>query len=218
METPAGKQLLVVEDEAVVRMDIVSRLEKMGYKVVESVPDGESAIEAAESKKPDLVLMDIRLQGRISGVMASQTIRERFQIPIVYLTAFADDETFGQAKLTHPYAFVIKPFTDRELSTSIEIALIHSKQERLLEDKNKELLDKNKRLQRLLEERVEWKERYKELRTQMKGVSALLTMAGRDVKDPAIVKSLQRIQGIFDRSLTEADAQFLPEIDPLLKA
>lgn len=210
-------RLLVVEDEAVVRMDIEARVKKMGYEVVGSVPDGESAVKLAETKEPDLVLMDIRLHGRISGIMASQTIRERFQIPIVYVTAYADDDTFKQAKNTHPYAYVIKPFTDRELSTSIEIALIHSRQEKALVQKIKEVSALNKQFHRHLEERFVLTESYRKLRRQLHQVSDLLNMASSDVNDPIIEKRFHKIRGVLERAVVEADAQILPEIEPLLK-
>ncbi len=210
-------RLLVVEDEAIVRMDIEGRLKRMGYEVVGSVADGESAIRLAEAKEPDMVLMDIRLHGKISGIMASQTIRNRLQIPIVYVTAYADEDTFSQAKATHPFAYVIKPFTDRELLTAIEIALIHSRQEKTLEQKNRELLALNKQFYQHLEERFVLAESYKRLHRQLQQVSDLIKMAYADVGDPIVEKRFQRIHDLLDKSLAEADAQILPEINPLIK-
>jgi hypothetical protein len=116
-------KLLIVEDEAIVAEDIASCLEKMGYTIADIVATGEEAIVAATQHRPDLVLMDIMLQGNMDGVEATQQIRETLNLPVIYLTANADEHTIERAKGTEPFGYILKPFKDRELRATIEIAL-----------------------------------------------------------------------------------------------
>ena len=90
----------------------------------------------AEEKRPDLVLMDIVLQGEMDGIETASQIRSRFDIPVVYLTAYSDEKILGRAKITEPYGYIIKPFTERELNINIEIALYKHKAERELKERN----------------------------------------------------------------------------------
>lgn len=119
----AQAKILVTEDEGIVAMDVESRLQALGYTVAGVAASGEEAIRLAESTRPDLVLMDIKLLGQLDGVAAAEQIRARFDVPVIYLTAYADDATLRRAKVTEPYAYLIKPFEERELLTAIEIAL-----------------------------------------------------------------------------------------------
>jgi len=114
---------MVVEDESIVAIDISQRLEGLGYEVTATVSSGEKAIEMAEKTRPDLILMDIVLKGKIDGIEAASQIGENFGIPIVYLTAYSDEKTLKRAKLTGPFGYIIKPFEDRELHSVIEVAL-----------------------------------------------------------------------------------------------
>src|SRR5205823_4834525 len=125
-------RVLVVEDEAVVSMDIVASLARLGYEAVGTAATGERAVELAESARPDLVLMDIHLAGEMDGVEAARRIRASTHAPVVYLTAYSDDETLRRAKLTEPFGYAVKPFEERELHILIEIALRkHALEERL---------------------------------------------------------------------------------------
>ena len=124
------KKILIVEDEAIVAKDISVCLEKIGYEVMGSFSKGEKALEFLESNKPDLVLMDIMLAGEISGIETSTKIKEDYDIPVVFLTAYADEKTIAKAKVTEPYGYVIKPFKEIDLRTSIEMALYKYKKEK----------------------------------------------------------------------------------------
>ena len=119
----AKPNILVVEDESIVAKDIQNSLKNLGYSVTTVVPSGEKAIKEIEEKKPDLVLMDIMLKGEMNGIEAANIIRERFDIPVVFLTAYADDSTLSKAKIAEPYGYIIKPFKEKELQTTIEVAL-----------------------------------------------------------------------------------------------
>ncbi len=116
-------RILVVEDEAIVAKDIETALHGLGYSVPAVAASGEAAIEKAEALHPDLVLMDIRLKGQIDGVKAAGEINGRLGIPIVYLTAHADQQTLRRAKTTQPLGYILKPFDERDLSAAIELAL-----------------------------------------------------------------------------------------------
>jgi len=130
----ANTRLLVVEDESIVAMDIKHRAEGLGYDVLGIAASGEEAIKKTEENQPDLVLMDIVLKGKMDGIQAAQEIRERFDIPVVYLTAYSDEKTLGRAKLTGPFGYIIKPFEDRELHSAIEVALYKHKMDSKLRE------------------------------------------------------------------------------------
>jgi len=127
-------QILVVEDNEIVAKDIQNSLKNLGFDVCASVPSGEEALEEAEGQKPDLVLMDIMLKGEMNGTEAAEQIRSRFDIPVVYLTAYADEEVLERAKETEPFGYIIKPFEERELNIAIELALYKHKMERKLKE------------------------------------------------------------------------------------
>jgi PAS domain S-box-containing protein/putative nucleotidyltransferase with HDIG domain len=127
-------KVLVVEDESIVSKDIQESLKGLGYTVCGTASAGEEAIKKAESLQPDLVLMDIVLKGDIDGVEAAETIRSRFHIPVIYLTAYSDEHTLNRAKVTEPSGYILKPFDERELHTTIEVALYrHTMQKKLKE-------------------------------------------------------------------------------------
>lgn len=127
-------RVLIVEDEAIVALDIQSRLRNMGYEVVRQVSSGEDAVAAARDIRPDLILMDIMLDGAMDGIQAAEAIRSESPIPIIYLTAYADETTLQRAKVTDPFGYIIKPFEDRELSVNIEMALYKNQMDRKVRD------------------------------------------------------------------------------------
>ena len=127
-------RMLVVEDERIVSMDLQRRLKAMGYEVAGSAVSGEEAIEKAEKLRPDMVLMDIMLDGELDGIQAAEIIRARFSIPVIYLTAYADSATLERAKITEPFGYILKPFEERELHGHIEIALYKARMEKKLKD------------------------------------------------------------------------------------
>ena len=126
------KRILVVEDEKITAMDIRERLKGLGYDAPLDVSTGEEAIQLSEELRPDLVLMDIVLRGKLDGVETADIIRERYRIPVVFLTAFSDDRTLQRAKVTEPFGYILKPFEERELHTTIEMALYKHSMDRQL--------------------------------------------------------------------------------------
>ncbi len=125
-------RLLVVEDQAIIALDLKNRLTSLGYAVVATAAYGEVAIEQARALRPDLILMDIRLKGELDGIQAAECIRAELDLPIIYLTAHSDEQTLARARLTEPYGYILKPFEDRELHMAIEIARYKSQMEQKL--------------------------------------------------------------------------------------
>jgi AmiR/NasT family two-component response regulator len=136
---PKAKRILIVEDEGIVAADLEDRLNRMGYHVGGKAASGGGAIEEAAKIRPDLVLMDIILQGPLDGVETAEQITNRYEIPVVFLTAHADDSTTKRAELTGPFGYVVKPFDDRELRMTVEIALYRAAAEKQLRALNAEL-------------------------------------------------------------------------------
>ncbi|MET0792163.1 MAG: PAS domain S-box protein, partial [Polyangiaceae bacterium] len=134
--TPA--KILIVEDDHIVARDIQQQLVRIGHTVVGVTAEGESAVQLVLDTTPDLVLMDIRLDGEMDGIEAAQKIRETAQIPVIYLTAYADDQTLARARLTEPFGYILKPFEDSQLRTAIEMALYkHAAERRLRESERR---------------------------------------------------------------------------------
>ncbi|MCL1466826.1 hybrid sensor histidine kinase/response regulator [Argonema galeatum] len=178
-----NKKILIVEDEIIVAEDVAVRLKKLGYIVTDIVTTGEEAIERAEHTKPDLVLMDIVLEGDIDGVIAAEEIRNRFNIPIVFLTAYADEKTLHRAKLTDPFGYILKPFHQKDLQANIEIA-IHRHE---LENKMQQALENSEQLRQIAQEQAGRQNKY-------------VAMAAHELRNPltAIVASTKLLE--FNRS------------------
>jgi PAS domain S-box-containing protein len=128
-------RIVVVEDEHIVALDIKMHLQKYGYTVPGMFASGEELLDSLEALKPDLVLMDIKLQGKLDGLETSKIIKEKYRIPVILLTAFADEATLERAKKIEPFGYIIKPFEEKELRTTIVIALYKYKIEQKLRDR-----------------------------------------------------------------------------------
>ena len=126
----AKSRIMIVEDEWTVAEEIKMVLQGMDYDVTSMSSSGEEAVRNAEKDKPDLVLMDIVLEGEIDGIAAANEIRSRFNIPIIFLTAYTDDKILERASITGPFGYIVKPFINEDLKISIEIALYKFRMER----------------------------------------------------------------------------------------
>jgi len=120
---PKAVSILIVEDSFIVALHLKTTLEAEGYQVIGSCSSGEEALLFVEERKPQLVLMDIMLNGKLDGVETATQINTKFNIPIIYITALSDKSTIQRAKITQPFGFLTKPFEDREIFTVIEMAL-----------------------------------------------------------------------------------------------
>jgi CheY-like chemotaxis protein len=116
-------KILIVEDEGIVALDLKNRSRRLGYTVVAVVASGEEAILKTAETQPDLILLDIRLRGEMDGIQTAQAIRDRCDVPVIYLTAMADKDTLQRAEASQPSGLIMKPFADDELRTTIEAAL-----------------------------------------------------------------------------------------------
>jgi len=123
-------KILIVEDENIVAIDLQKRLMNLGYEIVDVISTGEEAVQRAIATSPDLVLMDVRLKGKVDGIEAASTLRFQYGIAVVYLSAYADNDTLKRASKTEPFGYILKPFEERELHTTIEMALYRRDLER----------------------------------------------------------------------------------------
>ena len=118
------KNILIVEDEGIVSIDIRNILNRLGYYVCAVAFTGDEAVQKTEEFRPDLVLMDIGLKGKMDGIEAAGIIKKRFGTPIIFLTGFADDNTLRLAKATGPAGYIVKPINEKELQETIEKVFI----------------------------------------------------------------------------------------------
>ena len=130
----ADVRILIVEDENIVAEEVRLRLKNLGYTIAAIASSGEEAIEKVIATHPDLVLMDIQLQEEMDGVDVAEHIHAHFDIPIIYLTSYSDNDTFQRAKIAEPFGYIIKPFEERELHSAIEVALYRDKMEKKLRE------------------------------------------------------------------------------------
>jgi CheY-like chemotaxis protein len=131
------QNIMVVEDEAITAMDLQRNLENMGYTVNAVVSTGEDAVKMAEQVTPDLILMDINLDGEIDGTVAAREITGKRNIPIVFLTAFSDDDTLKSAMLPNTHSYLTKPYHEKDLKIALELASYkHKMTQALLAEKN----------------------------------------------------------------------------------
>ena len=122
-EDSLADRILIVEDEQITAEDLAEVLKDLGYQVSAVVASGDEAIREAENNRPDLVLMDVRIKGDMDGAETARILRERFDVPVVYLTAHADRDTLERAKHSRPLGYIVKPFHEAELHASVEMAL-----------------------------------------------------------------------------------------------
>ncbi|UKN01596.1 response regulator [Paracrocinitomix mangrovi] len=149
------KKIFITEDEFIVSKNLESKLKTLGYEVTGTSPSGEEAIQKIRKNPPDIVLMDIMLAGEMDGIETAKMIRSEFDIPVIFLTAYSSEEIYRRAALAEPYAYIIKPYEERELEINIAIALYKSNIEREYARKQIELEELNDNLDRLVEERTQ---------------------------------------------------------------
>ena len=139
-------KILVVEDEAITAMSLESILKNLGYQVTSIVNSGEAALSSIDSNKPDIVLMDIKIKGDMDGIDTAEIIREKFDLPFVFSTAFLDPERIERAKITMPFGYVLKPVQERELKVTLEMAMHTSKIESDRKEAERQLIEREQQL------------------------------------------------------------------------
>ncbi|MCK5198557.1 MAG: response regulator, partial [Spirochaetales bacterium] len=119
--------IFIVEDEAIVALDLKNNLERIGYSVVGIVPTGEEALEKINDLNPDLIIMDIKLQGSLDGIDTAVILNEKYNVPFIFLSAYSDEGIIERAKHVQPFGYIIKPFGSNNLRTAIEMAMYRDK-------------------------------------------------------------------------------------------
>ena len=190
-------RVLVVEDEPIVAMDIKSKLEGLGYSVLTMVSSGVAAIQAASEMRPDLILMDIHLQGDMDGIEAATCIVDRHSIPVVYLTAHGDRDTLQRAKITEPLGYVLKPFDESDLRVAVEIGL-HKQQMQT----HRDAIQRERTHGAVRERTEELAQRHRELTALNQAFQKHIKVRDEEEKDHQEVKSSVREQLNRIRELT----------------
>jgi DNA-binding LytR/AlgR family response regulator len=130
-------KVFVVEDESIVSKDIQNSLLKLNYDVVGSASSAENALDLLKEISPDIVLMDIMLKGYMNGIQAAEIVKLDYSLPVIFLTAYADEDTLSKAKISEPYGYILKPFKEIDLQTSIEIAIYkHKKEQAIIKERD----------------------------------------------------------------------------------
>ncbi|MBK8554923.1 MAG: response regulator [Lewinellaceae bacterium] len=143
-------RVLIVEDEPIIAADLADRLDSMGYEVAQQFSNGEEALDWLKQERPDLILMDIMLDGQLDGIQTAQQARAQYAIPIIYLSSNTEDATFQRAKSTLPAAFLTKPFRGKDLQHAIELAISRASQDQPSKDAEQD----NKSLTCLFDDRI----------------------------------------------------------------
>jgi CheY-like chemotaxis protein len=149
VERILDSNILIVEDEIIIAADLKGRLENLGYNIVGISATGNDAIMKTGETHPDLVLMDIMLKGNMDGIDTAQKIRDLYDIPVIYLTAYFDDEILNRAKITEPFGYILKPFEDMRIQSAVEMAVYNYHIEQKLKNSAK-ILEFSKELLRMM--------------------------------------------------------------------
>jgi CheY-like chemotaxis protein len=144
-----NKKILIVEDEGVIALQLKFDLEHMGHTVTGIYASGQEALESMETTRPDLLLIDIRLQGEMDGIEMASRINKQYDIPIIYITAHSDENTIKRAKMTEPYGYSLKPINPKELRVAVEMTLHKSQIDRGKASLTQELHNKLEQVKRL---------------------------------------------------------------------
>ncbi len=191
-------RIMVVDDEAVIALRLQQRLTSMGFDVTGVAYSGEEAVETARDLRPDLILMDIMIPGKLDGIAAAKIVKAELDIPVVFLTAHSEDKIIERAKQAEPYGYILKPFQDRELKATVEIALYKKDMEQRLKESKIQLRKAHDKL----EYRV--KERTKELEVKTKSLEeitiAMEVLLKKRKKDKADVENnvLINVKGLIE--------------------
>ncbi len=187
---PAGQKkspirILIVDDEQVVALDVQNYLKKMGYGITGIATSGKEALEKVEVAKPDLVLMDIVLKGKMDGIETARKLRLNHDIPSIFLTAYADEEKIERAKVAQPFGYILKPFDKKELRVAIEMAY---NKHRL----DQKILESERNLKHSLDEKeIMLKEIHHRVKNNMQLISSLLSLQASHIRDKAALDAFE---------------------------
>ncbi|MEG5017387.1 MULTISPECIES: EAL domain-containing protein [unclassified Microcoleus] len=192
----SNKKILIVEDESIIAEDISDSLISLGYRITGMVYSGEEAIESAAKLRPDLVLMDVNLQGEIDGITAAEEIRLRFQIPVVYLTAYADETTLRRVNSTKPFGYIVKPFEEKNLHTTIQLALYRHQYDSLTNLPNRSFL--REKLSQVLDGQKELSGVVPVVTLSLDKINRINSTWGHDIGDSVLCTLAQRLTNCME--------------------
>ena len=217
-------RILIAEDEKIIALDISNTLKRLRYEVTGIAASGEEILQLAEEGNSDLILMDIMLEGEMSGIEAANIISERYSLPVVFLTALTDEATLQRAKTSNAFGYILKPYDEKSLHSAIEMALYKHKIENELEIRTAELEEEKKKTDKLLknilpEEIVEEiktdgsvKPRYYEevsiLFTEFSGFDLLTS----SIRPDLLLDELNEVFGSFDSIVQKYDLEKMKTI------
>ncbi|MBE9132342.1 putative bifunctional diguanylate cyclase/phosphodiesterase [Tychonema sp. LEGE 07196] len=213
-----NKKILIVEDESIIAEDISDSLISLGYRITDIVYSGEEAIQSATESRPDLVLMDVNLQGEIDGITAAEVIRSRLAIPVIYLTAYADENTLRRVNSTKPFGYIVKPFEEKNLHTTIQIALHRHQHDCLTNLPNRSLL--REQLSQILDKHKNLPAMIPVMTLSLDKINRINSTFGHDIGDFVLCKIAERLSNCTDKinivARLEA-AEFAIVIEPVAK-
>ena len=192
----SNKKILIVEDESIIAEDIADSLISLGYKVTAIVHSGEEALESAVKERPDLVLMDVNLQGEIDGITTGDRMRSRFQIPVIYLTAYADENTLRRVNSTKPFGYIVKPFEEKNLHTTIQLALHRHQYDSLTNLPNRSFL--RERLSQVLEKQTGLPGVIPVITLSLDKINRINSTLGHDIGDSVLCSIAQRLTNCIE--------------------
>ena len=191
------KKILIVEDESIIAEDIADSLIALGYIVTAIVYSAEEALESAAQERPDLVLMDVNLQGEIDGITAGEQMRSRFQIPVIYLTAYTDENTLRRVNSTKPFGYIVKPFEEKNLHTTIQLALHRHQYDCLTNLPNRSFL--RERLSQVLDNQKGLLGVIPVFTLSLDKINRINSTLGNDIGDFVICSIAQRLNNCTDK-------------------
>jgi len=212
------KKILIVEDESIIAEDISDSLISLGYGISGMVYSGEEAIEAAAKFRPDLILMDVNLQGEMDGITAAAEIRSRFQIPVVYLTAYTDENTLRRVNATKPFGYIVKPFEEKNLHTTIQLALHQHEYDSLTNLPNRSLL--REQLNQVLDKQKELPAMIPVITLSLDRINRINSTLGHDIGDSVLCQVAQRLSNCRENISIVARleaAEFAIVIQPVIE-
>ncbi|MEG3989239.1 EAL domain-containing protein [Microcoleus sp. S28C3] len=211
-----NKKILIVEDESIIAEDISDCLISLGYRITGMVYSGEEAIESVAQFRPDLVLMDVNLQGEIDGITAAAEILSRFQIPVVYLTAYADENTLWRVNATKPFGYIVKPFEEKNLHTTIQLALHRHQYDSLTNLPNRSLF--RDLLSQILDKQKKWSALIPVMTLSLDRINRINSTLGHEIGDSVLCKFAERLSNCTEKinivARLEA-AQFAIVLEPV---